>query len=81
MKQLRPSQQELFKTSTENLEWLSQHYEDLKIRYDNQWIIIKDKKIVGSSGSFDQIMNTAKKYSPSEIIVEYMQSEQIAMFF
>jgi len=72
---------ELFKISRENAEWFSKNYESLKKKYDNQWIVIHNKKVVESTSTFNEIMNVAKRYDPNSIIVEYMQRKTVAMFF
>jgi hypothetical protein len=71
----------LFKSSRENLEWFKSNYDYLTKNYDKRWVIIAGKAVVGSSSSFDEIMNIARKYDPSSIIVEFIESEPIAMFF
>ena len=72
---------ELFEISRKNAEWLKDNYETLKKKYDNKWIVIHDRKVVTSASSFDEILNTVRKHDPSRILVEYIQSEPVAMFF
>ena len=72
---------QLFKISRENDQWLSENYESLKKTYDKSWIVIQDKKIVKRASTFEEIMETIKKYDPNKIKVEYIQSEEVAMFF
>jgi lysozyme family protein len=72
---------DLFKSSRENLEWFKNNYDHLKKNYDKCWVIITQKKVVESSSNFDEVLNVAKKYDPSSIIVEFIESEPIAMFF
>ena len=72
---------ELFKISSKNLEWLKENYENLKREYDNHWVIIQDKKVVKSASTFDEIMEAIRKHDPNKILVEYIQSEPVAMFF
>ena len=72
---------ELFKQSTENLEWFRENYEDLKRKYDNQWIVIQKKKVVGKSSTYDKIVEILKKEDQKNAIVEFIDSKQIAMFF
>lgn len=71
----------LFKISRENATWFSRNYESLKKKYDNCWIMIHNKKVVESASSFDEIMNATKKYDRNTVMVEYIQSKPIAMFF
>jgi len=72
---------ELFQISRRNTEWLKDNYENLKTKYDNCWVLIRDRKVVRSASSFDEIMIDVKKHDPNEILVEYIQTEPVAMFF
>ena len=72
---------ELFKNSRENIEWLKENYEDLKKKYDERWIVIENKTVVKSASTFDEILAVVRNRDPNKVLVEYMQSEQVAMFF
>ncbi|MCK4320732.1 hypothetical protein KAW11_03865 [Candidatus Bathyarchaeota archaeon] len=72
---------ELFKISRRNVEWLKENYESLKREYDKLWIMIQDRKVVRSASTFDEVMKTVRKHDPNKILVEYITSEPIAMFF
>lgn len=72
---------ELFRISRGNNEWLKENYGSLKRKYDKLWIVIRDRKVVKSASTFDEIMRTVKKHDPNKILVEYITSEPIAMFF
>ena len=72
---------QLFKISRENMEWFKENYEDILKKYDNQWILIHNKSVAKSAGTFAKIVNVAKKYDPNTVLVEYMQSKPVAMFF
>jgi len=71
----------MFNSSRENMEWFKENYDDLERKYDNRWIIMQNKKVVESASTFDEIMSAIKKYDRRTIIVEYIQSKPIAMFF
>jgi orotate phosphoribosyltransferase-like protein len=71
----------LLKVSRENAEWLKENYETLKKEYDDKWIVVSDKRIVYSASMFNEIMKAVKKYDPRTVIVEFMHSQQVAMFF
>jgi len=73
--------EQLFRISRENDEWLSENYEYLKKTYDKCWIVIQDRKVVQSASTFDEIMKVVRKYDPNKVRVEYVQSEEVAMFF
>jgi C-terminal processing protease CtpA/Prc len=80
---MRIEKDELFKLSRENLEWFKENYKALKREYDQKWIVIQNRKVVRSSSMFDDIVKARRngEYDPKSAMVEYMQSEQIAMFF
>mgnify|MGYP005849694017 CR=1 FL=1 len=71
----------LFEISRANTEWLKENYETLKKEYDSCWIVIQNRKVVKSANTFDEIMQIIKEYNKNEILIEFMQSEPIAMFF
>lgn len=72
---------ELFELSRRNTEWLKENYEKLKRDYNKSWIVIQNRKVVNSASSFDEILKTIKKHDANKILVEYIQSEPVAMFF
>lgn len=74
---------EMFKISKSNGEWFRENYEDLKRKYDNQWVLIRDRKVVETASTFDGIMKILRerKYDLNTTLIEYLQSKQIAMFF
>ena len=71
----------LFEVSRRNVEWLKENYDRLKKEYDNRWVVIQDGKVVKSASTFDEIMKTVRKHDPNKILVEYIQSKPVAMFF
>lgn len=71
----------MFEISRRNTEWLKENYERLKREYDNRWVLIQDRKVVETASTFDEIMKTVARRDPNKILVEYIQSEQVAMFF
>jgi len=73
--------EQLFRASCDNLKWLEENYDRLKKEYDGKWVVIQDRRVVASSGTYESIMNALKKCDPRNAIVEYLQSEQVAMFF
>ena len=72
---------ELFEISRRNAEWLKENYDSLKRQYDKCWVLIQDRKVVKSASTFDEIMIAVRKHDPNKILVEYIQSEPVAMFF
>jgi len=71
----------MFEISRRNAEWLKENYENLKKEYDNHWVMIRDRRVIETASTFDEIMRAIRNHNPNEILVEYIQSKQIAMFF
>lgn len=72
---------QVFKASCDNHKWLEENYDNLKEKYDNKWIIVQNGKVIASDSNYETIMNAMKKVDSKSALVEYVQSEQVAMFF
>lgn len=73
---------ELLKNSRENLEWFRDNYDDLKKDFDKQWVIVQNKAVIGSCSTYDEVLSKVKSdRSKKTAMVEFIDSEQIAMFF
>jgi hypothetical protein len=72
---------ELFKSSMENLEWFKQNYKNIKKDCDNQWVVIQNKKIVAKASTYENITRILKKEDKKSAMVEFIDSNQLAMFF
>lgn len=73
--------EEKFRISKENIEWFSGNYDTIKKKFAERWIILQDKNVVESATKYDEIMKMAKKYDPDKIMIEFIQTKPIAMFF
>ena len=62
-----------------NLEWYRDNFEQLKKEYDKKWVIVDNQSIVGCSSTYDQISKSLKNRKTA--LLEFVDSEQIAMFF
>jgi len=71
----------MFEISRRNAEWLKENYDSLKKEFDNSWIMIQDREVIANASTFDEIMKAIRKHDPNRILVEYIQSEPVAMFF
>jgi len=80
-KKMEKEKDELFKLSREELEWFKSNYENLKKEYNNQWVVIKNKKIVGNGKTYEDIASTLKEQDKKTIMVEFIDSKRLAMFF
>jgi len=73
---------ELLRLSRENLEWFRDNYNSLKKDYDKQWVVVQNKGIVANCSSYDEIVRTLREEpSKKSALVEFIDSEQIAVFF
>ena len=71
---------ELLQASTKNLEWLKDNYDQLKKDYDKQWVVIENREIISNCSTYDEVIKTNLK-GKKTALVEFIDSEQIAMFF
>jgi hypothetical protein len=72
---------ELLRLSKENLEWFKENYNSLKKKYNNQWVAIQKKEVVACGSTYDQITEALKKEDKQSAVVEFIDSQQLAMFF
>lgn len=70
----------VLQASMQNLEWFRDNYEQLKKDYDKQWVVIEGQGVVSCSSTYDEIMKAGAK-NKKAALVEFIDSEQIAMFF
>jgi len=71
-----------FDLSMANMEYLVANYDELAKEYNNKWIAILDRQVIASSDSIEELGQIIKKHARSEcVVVEYMTTEPIAMFF
>ena len=71
----------LFEVARGNLEWLKKNYGRLKRQYDNKWVLIHDRRVIGSGDTFEEMLPQARQYEPSSVMLEYIHSKEVAMFF
>jgi hypothetical protein len=69
----------LLEKSRLNLEWFRVNFDQLKKDYDKQWVIVDNQGIIGCSSNYDQIIKSLKNRKTA--LLEFVDSEQIAMFF
>lgn len=70
----------VLQASMQNLEWFRDNYEQLKKDYDKQWVVIEGQGVVSCSSTYDEIMKAGAE-NKKAALVEFIDSEQIAMFF
>jgi hypothetical protein len=71
---------DLLECSNKNLDFLEHNFQSIKKKFDKQWVVIQDSKIIANGSTYDEIM---KKQIPRKetAIIQFIDSEQIAMFF
>lgn len=72
---------QILKASQENLEWLKENYESIRKNYDNQWIIVQKREVVAKGSTFEQIKKCLQKADSKSALVEFVDSNNMAMFF
>ena len=78
---MKKGQNELLKISRENLEWYEKNYNKIKKKHDNQWVVIQRQKVVATGSTYDQIAKQLKKEDKKSAIIDFIDSNQLAMFF
>lgn len=81
MDESRMERAEILKASRDNLEWFKENYESLKKEYNNQWIIVQKKEVVAKGSTFEQIKKCLQKIDTKSAIIEFIDSNNFAMFF
>jgi thymidylate kinase len=71
---------ELVQVSVKNLKWFRDNYDEIQKKYDKQWVVIDNKRVVANCSTYDEILK-AKLAEKKTALVEFIDSEQIAMFF
>ena len=57
--------------------WVNEHLESLLDRYAEQWIAVKDRKVVASDLDLDQLV--AKVSDPEHTCIEFVTREPLEM--
>jgi hypothetical protein len=72
---------QMLRMAYDNLKWFRDNYDRLKKQYDDKWVAVKDKKVIASGNSFENVVTSLKESDRRHAIVEYMQSEHTDMMF
>jgi len=66
----------------ENAKWLSKHYEELKKKFNDEWVAVLDKAIVDRDPNLNNLVKRLRKKHPkvySQIAVEYITTKEIEL--
>jgi len=73
---------QIFQQSSRNMQWLADHYDDLKQQFDGKWIAVSDGRVFASDENLERVKDAVTRYkTPETVVVEYMTAQPIAMFF
>lgn len=63
---------EMLKDSEEDLEWFNNNFEEIQKRFPNQFVAIKDKKIVGFARKIELLFEELRKKNidEAEVLIE-----------
>lgn len=78
---MKKERNELLKASRENLEWYEKNYSKIKKKHGNQWVAIQRQEVVATGSTYDEIAKRLKKEDKKSAIIEFIDSNQLAMFF
>jgi hypothetical protein len=64
------------------MQWLADNYDKLKEEFNGKWIAVSGGSVVESSKDLQNLKDALSKHkNPESIVVEFMSTEPIAMFF
>ena len=64
----------------ENTKWLSHRYDELKQKYDDEWVAVLNRSVIGHDRDLNRLVERLRKgYSEaySEIAIEYVTKKEI----
>jgi len=71
---------QMLSTYEENTKWLNQHYDELKQKYDDEWVAVVNKSVIDHDRDLNRLVDRLRKgYSEtySQIAVEYVTKREI----
>ena len=73
---------EILNKHIENANWIVSHYEELKSKYNEQWVAVHEGKVLDSASRYMRLWDRLKKaYRPQldEIAIEYVTDKPMQM--
>jgi len=70
-----------FDAYTRDLKWLSENLENLRPKYENKFILVKDKKVISASANYDRLLEDAVKHNidVSKAVIERIISKNVEL--
>jgi len=61
-----------FEAFSQDLRWLSDNLDALRPKYENKYVLVKDKIVVAASANYDQLLDEAVKHKVdvSKVVIE-----------
>jgi hypothetical protein len=72
---------EVLNQGTRDLQWFHQHKKELQEKYDEQFVAIKDRRILASCRTLPELIESLKKskQNPANVLIEYV-SKMVMIF-
>ncbi|MBI2501776.1 MAG: hypothetical protein HYW07_00890 [Candidatus Latescibacteria bacterium] len=71
---------ESMKAFEDDTRWIGNHYQELREKYPDEWVAVRNGVVVEHSRELSALMETLKKRCPEEyrqIPVEYLSAEEV----
>ncbi len=64
----------------DNTQWISENYDVLKQKFNNEWVAVLDKAVIDHDSDLKRLVNRLRKHHSAvynEIAVEYITKEEL----
>ncbi len=57
--------------------WLNEHYDEIYRKYRNEFVAVKDRRIIAHNSDFEALLKELKamRIDPGEVLVEYISEK------
>ena len=72
----------LLSSYEQNAKWLSKHHEELKKKFNNEWVAVLHKTVIDHNSNLDKLVKRLREKHPkaySQIPVEYITTKEIEL--
>ncbi len=62
------------KSMERELAWFGHHTKDLEAKYDEQFVAIKDEKVIAAGRNFEPLLKKIKQegFDPADVLIEFV---------